>query len=503
MPGLTAGLNIGLSGLTSAQAALDIIGHNIANVNTTGYSRQTAVVSSNGSVNEGNLFFGMGSSLANVQAVRDQLLNLQITNSTSRQAGAQTRNQALETAASIFTDDGTSGISYQLNQFFTALQKLSAQPEDTSVRTNLVGAAKSLIETMQVKYQALQAAQQNADAQVPTLVNQVNTLTKQIAALNQKLAGETNSLNDNDAMDQRQALADQLAQLVGVQTYIDSKNQMTVTLDGGAAPLVAGLTSFDLHAVKGATSPYYTQVTTSAIQTGTPPSDKNVTSGILNGQLGAQLDLRDNLLSGYEQQLDELAAGLAYNVNTLHSTGYSLDGTQHGLDFFVGTAGTTNHLPSNVQVPPSANPADDYRGTVLSLSVNAAIAADPDLIAAGGAAAAGDNSIAKQLVDLQTKTSVIDATGAGPGAATTGPFSTFMSGLVNRIGTDANQWDTTATNQENITTALTNQRSSIAGVDLDTEAANLIMYQRGYQASARFLTVISQLTDQMINQLGR
>ncbi|HLO65440.1 MAG TPA: flagellar hook-associated protein FlgK [Holophaga sp.] len=500
MPGLTAGLNIGLSGLRASQNALDVVGHNIANVNTTGYSRQIAGLSSNGSLGEGGLFFGMGSTLSTVQGIRDQLLNLQITNSISRQYGAQTRNQALQTASAIFTDDGTSGISYQLNRFFAAVQKLSAQPEDASVRTNLVGTAQSLIETMQTKYQALQAAQQNADTQVSTLVTQVNALTKQIAALNQKLAGEANSTNDNDAMDQRQALADQLAQLVGVQTYIDDKNQMAVTLEGGAAPLVAGVTSFDMVAQKAATSPYFLQV---SVRYDTSLPAKDVTSVLSSGELGAQLDVRDRLLAGYEKQLDELAAGIAYNVNVLHSGGYSLDGTQRNLDFFVGTAGTTNHLPSNVQVPPSATPKDDYRGTVLSLAVNSAIAANPSLIAAGGAAAAGDNAVAKAIADLQTKVGVVDTTGAGPAAGSTGPFSTFMASLVNQMGTDTSQWSTTATNQENITSALTNQRSSVSGVDLDTEAANLITFQRGYQASARFLSVISQLTEQLINQFGR
>lgn len=138
MPGLTAGLNIGLSGLTAAQNSLDVIGHNIANVNTPGYSRQLAQLSTNTSVNWGNLTYGTGVNLATIQGVRDQLLNLQITQSASQQSGAQTRYQGLQTVSSVFQDDGTSGISSQLNAFFTALQKVAGQPEDISLRTNLV-----------------------------------------------------------------------------------------------------------------------------------------------------------------------------------------------------------------------------------------------------------------------------------------------------------------------------------------------------------------------------
>jgi flagellar hook-associated protein 1 len=507
MPGLTAGLNIGLSGLTAAQSALDVVGHNIANVNTPGYSRELANLSSNGGLNSGNLTYGTGVNLSSIQGVRDSLLNLQITQATSLQYGAQTRYQGLQTVSSVFQDDGTSGISSQLNAFFTGLQKVAAQPEDSSLRTSLVGTAQNLVSTLQTKYQALRASQTSADQQVSALVPQINSLTKQIAALNKKLAGEANSMQDNDAIDQRQALADQLAQLVGVQTYVDSKNQMAINLDGGASPLVIGNSAYTLTAVQNttppATAPFFNSVEVSLNPSG-PFTD--VTKAITNGQLGAELSLRDDLIPGYEKQMDQLAAGLAYNMNTLNSAGFSLDGTQHNLDFFVGAGGNTNHLPTAVQVPPDVVgqvPANDYKGMVLALAVNAQIVADPSLIAAAATASAGDNTNVTKMVALQTQGSTVDLTGAGPAGATSGPFSTFITGLVTKVGTDAQTWNTTATNQENINTALTTQRSSVSGVDLDTEAANLIMFQRGYQASARFVSVISQLTDQLVNNLGK
>ncbi len=507
MPGLTAGLNIGLSGLTAAQNSLDVIGHNIANVNTPGYSRQLAQLSTNTSMNWGNLTYGTGVNLKSIQGVRDQLLNLQITQSASQQSGAETRYQGLQTVSSVFQDDGTSGISSQLNAFFTALQKVAGQPEDVSLRTNLVGSAQNLLTTMQTRYQALRDAQTSADSQVSALVPQVNTLAQQIADLNKKLAGEVNPQSDNDAIDQRQALADQLGQIVGIQTYVDNKGMMNINLEGGASPVVIGTSAYTMSTIQNttppATAPFFNSVVMSPNASG-PFTD--VTKAITSGQMGGQLDLRDNLIPNYEKQMDELAAGVAYNMNLLNSSGYSLDGTQHNLDFFVGGAGNTNHLPTSVQVPPDAVgqvPANDYKGMVLALKVNSLIVADPSLFAAAGVAgAAGDNTNAKAMVALQTSGSTVDATGAGPGAAASGPFTTFLTALITKVGTDTKNWNTTATNQENIGTALTKQRDSVSAVDLDTEAANLITYQRGYQASARFVSVISQLTDQLINSLG-
>jgi len=93
--------------------------------------------------------------------------------------------------------------------------------------------------------------------------------------------------------------------------------------------------------------------------------------------------------------------------------------------------------------------------------------------------------------------------GTGPGAASSGTLNNFINGLFTKAGTDIQGWKATATNQENITTALQTQRDNTSKVDLDTEASNLMTFQKGYQASARFVSVISSLMDGLINNLGR
>ena len=111
MPGLTSSLNIGLSGLQAAQGALSVVGHNIANVNTPNYSRQRADLNANQPQTFGTLEFGTGVNLANILGVRDKFLEMQITQSTSRQQGANVRYAGVEGISSVFQDDGTSGLS--------------------------------------------------------------------------------------------------------------------------------------------------------------------------------------------------------------------------------------------------------------------------------------------------------------------------------------------------------------------------------------------------------
>jgi flagellar hook-associated protein 1 len=290
-----------------------------------------------------------------------------------------------------------------------------------------------------------------------------------------------------------------LASLVGIQVYEDSSKRLQISLDSGAAVLVSGNKAYTMS----------TQMAGSGrqvlVDTGGAPID--VTSQIKEGALGANLDLRDNILAGYETKLDELAAGIVGQTNLLHRTGYALDGTTTGLDFFQGSiTNGANGLPSN---PPSTiSAATNYRGMVSLMTVNAAIAASPSLIAAAQAnapatippASAGNNANALALSRLQNLTAAIDTNGDGLGDS--GPYGTVVAGLVNTIGTDVYKFKTASDGQDNLLAALKTQRDRVSAVNLDEEATSLITYQRSYQASAHFISVIDQLTAQLLTQFG-
>lgn len=503
MPGLNASLNIGLSALQASQAALNVVGHNIANVNTPNYSRQRAILVNSDSQSFGDLQFGTGVNLNNILGVRDRFLEMQITQATSRQSGADVRYSGVEGISPVFNEDGSeAALGTLVQRFFQSFQELSSRPEDGAIRTNVIGRSQSLLSGLKSRYQLLTDQRSQADRNIGSLVTEVNTITAEIAKLNARISTESSPGVDSDARDQRQGLANRLAGLVGVQVFEDSKGQLQVTLDSGAAVLVNGSTASTMTATPDGSLGNYYRVDV-VLGSGTPIP---VTNAVKEGALGANLDLRDRILLGYQQQLDELAAGIVSRVNQQHRAGFALDGTTTGTDFFLGTA--ANYAVSNLPLgqvaglPTGVSSLNNYQGMVNALTVNAAVASNPGLIAAAGSAGAvGNNVNARALADLQVAANSVDTNGDGVGDS--GPFSTFIGSVVNRIGTDAQGFQARSSNDENLLTALQTQRDRVSGVDLDEEATIMLAFQRGYQASARFVSVINQLTDQLVNQFGR
>ena len=497
MPGLNASLYLGLSGLQAQQSALNVVGHNIANVNTPGYTRQRAILSSGLSAVEGDITYGQGSTVTSVQGIRDRFLNLQISRETAKQSGAETRYAGVNAVATTLGDTGATGISAQIQAFFQSFQDLATQPESAALRTNVVGKAQAMISGLQTNYRALDDQRNNSDQAVAAMVGEVNTLTSQIAVLNQRISGEATPGSDNDSRDQRQALTDKLANLVGINVVEDSKGEYQITLDSGAATLVSGSASYDLVTKRpGTDADNYLQVYSSMAGT-----TVDVTTGIKEGQLGATLDLRDNILVGFQAQLDQLAAGVASAVNSVHQTVNAVTGDKTNY-FFQSTAEAngSNGLPNSIGAAPALKSGAGwttlYKGMVNLLSVNSAIVASPSLISAG-AGAAGDNSKALALGQLGTTADTVDVGSA------TASFTGAVSALVTDLGTQTQNYQTQSTTQQNLVSALQSQRDSLSGVNLDEEASTMMTLQRGYQASARFISVINQLTDQLVNQFGR
>ncbi len=493
MPGLSFGLNIGLSGLQSAQSALSVIGHNISNVNTPGYTRQRAALSTVPNQMFGGMYYGAGTTLSSVQSIRDRYLDLQILQTISQNTGTNDRYQTIQGISTAFEATGDASLGTMVQKFFQGFQDLAARPEDISLRTNVVGQAQAMINGFKERYQALASLRQQADSALGTTVTEANSLLTQIAALNTRIITESPTSTDNDARDQRKALTDKLAALVGISAFEGADGSLTVLLDSGIAPLVTGGSTYLLSTTPDPLNSGYSKV-----QVALGGAFVDVTQKISGGMIGSKLDLRDNILAGYMRQMDQLAAGIQSTVNLQHRAGFALNGATTGLDFFLkaGAPNGANGLPATI------GPGTFYQGMVNSFTVNAAISANPSLIAAAGAAgAAGDNTNARLMANLQSSTATVDTNGDGVGDS--GPFSTVVGSLINSIGTQTSTLESSATTQDNLLTALQTQRDRISGVDLDEEASQLMNYQRAYQASARFLTVIDQLTDQLVNQFGR
>ena len=454
MSGLNASLATALSGLTAEQGALQATTNNVANVNTPGYSREVPVLVSSDPVVEDPLTLGTGVTLKSIESVRDPILESQIQQETQTQGQLSTLVSALSQTQSTFT--GTSGdIGTAISNFFDAVNQLSTSPSDVSLRQGVLTAAGNLASTFNTAANQLTAQRTSLDQSVEQTVEQINRLTTQIAQLNGQI-GRLENVGENAGtfVDQRTQLIDQLSSLVDV-SVIPTDNTLTLTTASGTA-LVAGQQSFQIS----------TQPDSSGVEH-IFSQGADITSAITSGQLGGVLEARDQQIPDVQNQLDTLAAGLANAVNGVQTSGFDLN----------GNASTANNLFN----PPPASGA----GAASSLSV---AITDPALLAASSDGSAGSNGNAETMYALRNQALI---SGQSP--------TDYYSGIVFNVGNAAANAQAQQSASSLVLQQLNDQRSSISGVSLDEEAANMMRYQQAYAASAEVITAINSMMEDVIN----
>lgn len=453
---LLGGMWAAVSALNADQGALQVTANNVANANTAGYSRQLPVLSENTPERLGELIFGTGVDLQQVQSVRDGVLEIRIQQQQQQSGQLDAFIGALKPTEQLFNEAQGAGLESALGAFFNSFQQLSANPTDLPTRQQVMDAGKNLASAFNQAAASLAGQQSDLNQQVTQTVNQINALTSQIAALNSQISGlPPNTSGSNLLVDQRTNLVDQLSQLIDVANISTDGGGVTLTTNSGAA-LVVGVQNMPLS---------------TALNAGTGMQDvfdtqgDDITAKIQSGKLSGFMEARDQTIPGLRSQLDTLAAGLATAVNAQHAAGYTLSGAAGG-NFFA---------------PPPAGGVGAADALTVAIS-------DPAQIAASSDGTPGSNGNATALADLRGQNIV-----AGQ------PPDTYYANMVATLGSQIQT--ATAAQQANgqVLAQLQNQRGAVSGVSLDEEAANLMKYQQAYQAAARVITAINQLTQWAAN----
>ena len=449
MSSLNASLATALSGLIADQGAVQTATNNVANVNTAGYSRQEPVLVASDPVVVDPLTFGTGVTLQSVESIRDPLIETQIQQQTQAQGQYSALSTALQQTQTNFS--GTTGdIGTSISSFFDSINQLSANPSDLSLRQGMLTAAGNLATSFNATANNLTQQQSSLDIGVVQDVGQINQLSQQIAQLNAQIANLQNvGENAGSFIDTRTQAIDQLSALVDV-SVIPSDATLTLTTANGT-PLVTGQQSFQLQTqtAAGGLHDVYAQ-------------GVDITSQISSGQLGGTLQARDQQIPAIQTQLNTLASGLGNAVNTVQAAGFDLNGVA-GTNLFSGTASAA--------------------------SISVAIT-NPSLIAASSDGSAGSNGNAEALYALST------AAIAGGGGQN--PID-YYSGVVFNVGNSTANAGAEQSASELVLQQLNDQRASISGVSLDEEAANLVLYQNAYTASAQVMTAINDMMYATIN----
>lgn len=400
--------SIGVSGLNAAQAGLVTTGHNIANANTAGYHRQGIVQSAMTPLFTGAGFFGQGVSVDNVLRSYSQFLDGQVIRTEARASYLSTYGTQLSQIDGMLADP-SAGLSPALQEFFSALHDVSANPASVPSRQALLSGGDALIARFQAMHARLTDLFDGVNMQIASTVSSVNAYAQEIANLNGRIAiAQSNPAQPpNDLFDQRDRMIAELNKLVGANAVPQSDGSVNVFI-GNGQNLVVGSQSFRLSTAPSIDDPTRNDV---AYQVGS--SSVLITPENLGaGSLGGLLAFRSGALTEAQNTLGRIAAGLARAFNEQHRLGQDLNGALGGNFFSEPQPAVTARATNSGSAVIGAALADpsalttssyrlsydgtNYRLTRLSDNVSTTYATLPQTVdgitfsLASGTAAAGD-----------------------------------------------------------------------------------------------------------------
>lgn len=457
MSDLFTSLRSAARSLDAQRFGIDVAGQNIANVNTPGYSRRSLELAEVRPYDPWSP--GGGVDVLAVTASRAPLIEARLR---YEQPATSREGLIAEHLAILEAGLGQPGASLDeaMSRFYNTYGTLAQNPTSNVARQQVIVEGQALARAFNEMADRLQTARRDADVELRAGVAQINALAGQIADINAALA-EAGPNNSAGLQDQMAAALTSLSELVDINVIQRADGLFDVTIGSGRT-LVLGGQTYDLSLVSQPPDGF------ASITTDGADTTIDLTAEITGGKIAGLLQVRDVLAPDYQSQLDQLAYSMATDLNAVVTSGFDLTGAA-GVNFFDPPAGVA--------------------GAARLLSVNAAVAADTNLVVAAGTTAAGNNEIAKAVAALQDQP-------MGGGQAR--PIDAW-SNLVSAVATDSRSAQQARASHEQVSQQLKNLRDQISGVSIDEEAAMLLRFQRAYEANAKFF----QIADETLGILMR
>jgi len=311
-------MSIGTRAMFANYASMQTTGHNIANAQTPGYSRQTVEVATSGGQQTGAGFYGKGVDVVTVRRASDAFLTSQAQAASSMAAMDDARSTNLQQLESVFPP-GDSGVGAAVGTFMNGFVDLANSPSDSSARQVILSDAAEVADRFATAGAQLDRLQNGVTSDLRNSVNQVNQMAKQVAALNANIAGLRGTSNSpNDLLDQRDQLVKQIGNLVKVSTITADDGTMGVFIAGGQR-LVLGAEAQQLAVTPDAANSARSTISISDSGTKHELSNDLLVGGSISGLLKYQ---NEDLVSA-RNQLGQMAAAVAARVNQVQ--GYGID----------------------------------------------------------------------------------------------------------------------------------------------------------------------------------
>jgi flagellar hook-associated protein 1 len=546
--------DISRTSLLTSKRAIDATAHNVSNSATTGYTRQDVILSS---IPSGPILSdatsGRGVRITEVKRMYDSFTTFQLRHEKANLSYWDTFNTSVIKIENLFNETSESSLSTAMTDFFNAWKEISQNPEGYPQRALLLNKAEYLSTRISRTYSTLQDERIEILKDSEALINEVNNIGRDIADLNVKIAGSPSS---HDLRDQRDILVERLNEIIRVSTFEDNAGRYSVLI--GGTPIVDGGTAYDMSVAADADNNLVFFVNL-------PNEQRDITNLITAGELKAHINLRDDVIVDYMNRINALALSITDGVNGLHRGGVGLDGSTGNAffnDLFLSSDPPGGGSITSVQVSDTAlmsydrfrivytpdgdgdgvESAGDYAVTDLTTGQAVTVqnfTADPGgngrtmefmglRVTIGGAITApetfevqlkehaalgmslslqdarkiaagldpsllpGDNRNALAMADLADQSIVAGRTVLG-----------FYREIVTDVGVEAQSAKRGVQFQQTLVEELEKRRQEISGVNLDEEAANLIKYQKSFEAAAKMIAIADELLTTLIGMVGR
>ncbi len=575
--GSMSGLYIGVSGLNVSQAALNVTSHNLANVDTTGYVRQQAVLADFNYIKLGESYIspmmkGLGANFAMVKQVRDVFLDQSYRQEIGRQAFYEAQYKAVEEVEGLFGELEGEAFQNTMNDLWVALQELAKEPDSVVTRASVIQTAVTFIERAENISKQLGDYQVNLNTQINDQVKRINEIGEEIQKLNWKIRQyESNGMERaNDLRDKRNNLLDELGKLVRI-TYKEGPDAM-VSVNVEGVPFVTEDMVFEMGTAKlSEGSPMLKPVWVAFGNEDVFNLDRaaaakdNTDIGSLKGLLTARgykqanhtdIPKRENYESDIKYDAAVIDFNNSINTSVIMSTQAQFDQLIHGIVTTINSVlcptkevtlsdGTTARIldVENAPVGMDENktmgeplfirkstpqygeeeyvtylkedgtydsvytriyrdedPADNYSlFTLGEIEVNPAIMQSYALLPLASNKGTGDFDIEAAQKLISKWQSAFSA--LSPNSLTEYNFSDYYTAFVAELANRGEQLYTISENQTAMADSINDQRSRVTGVSSDEELTNLIKFQHAYNASARYVNVVSEMLEHIIMRM--
>ncbi|NQT34045.1 flagellar hook-associated protein FlgK [bacterium] len=451
MPTINSTLSLGKRALLAHQGAMGLGADNVANVNTPGYARKIADLRSAPGIRNALGAFGGGVDLLGAHGERDMFIERQVRSALGEAGRGQTSHQMLRMIEEVFGELSSVGLSNAFDRFWNAWHDLSNDPSSMTSRNALLGTSINLTRKFHDIDRQLNDQAERINEQITVKASRVNAITQELVRINEDLSrlnGEAPELVDRCSL-----LLDELTGLTGATYRFEDNGTVSVFLDGAAMVM-----DFDrqIIGVERDDNGNCSLVLSDA---------GNRSLNVATGEIGGLFEVRDETLAELRQRLDELAATLAREVNSVHLTGYGLNGST-GIDFF-----------------------DPETTGISDIAINYRIANDASLIAASSDGSPGDNRIALLIAELENRAVLSD--GSETIGEAYGSIATWLGVRVANAEIE-NEGAQLALYQAE------SWREAVSGVSLDEEMAKLIASQLAFNASAKLISMADSMLEQVL-----